>query len=132
MFGENRDTEGLSPFSVQKKPVDKYQRPDLGKAVEIFPIIVMGNQRRAVAQPVAPEKDEAEATAETDPKVLDLSATNSAEDSGSDSLTNSLPQTQTAALIHPSSLAPDAENLASAEKDQKPLVPLAFTPMNLG
>lgn len=125
----NRD-EDWSPFTTQRKLVERQSDRDPNGAVEIQPIVVMAQHNRAIARPVGKE-EEAKAPAEEDPKVVHSSATNSAEDSGNDSSTTGSTQTQIQTPVHPSSLPPDEDNPVSAEKDQTPQA-LVFTPMNLG
>lgn len=126
---EDRD-EDWSPFTTQRKMVERQADRDPAGAIEIQPIVTMAKHNRALVQAV-PEQEEAKAQAETDPKVNSSSVTNSAEDSGLDSSTSSTPQTQTTELIHPSSLPLDEDKSVSAEKVPTPPA-LVFTPMNLG
>ncbi len=124
------DDEDWSPFSVRQKPIERQAQGRPEDAVEVRPIIVMSKIDHARPQVVSREK-EAEAPAETDPKATPSSATNNAEDLGSDSSPTGSTQTLIQMPIHPSSLLPDEDNPVSAEKDQTPAV-LTFTPMNLG
>lgn len=126
MFGDERSSEGWSPFSVKRKPVESARVINPNGALEINPIQIVSRHDRALVQQVdSRQEEEAEAPADVDPKAS--SATSSASDSEVDSDENGNSQTPTQNPSHPSSLPPDQDNHVSAEKVQS-LVLVPLTP----
>lgn len=135
MFELKRGDDGWTPFSVIIKRPTNAEVRDTSKAREVKPMQARSNFDFASKPLQDATEDEAEATAETDPK--DLSAISSAEVSEIDSSKSSSPQIQTPELIHPSSLPPIQEDPASAEKEKMEEVDLGplgnlISMMNLG
>lgn len=130
MFGDNqkqeRGEEGWTPFVIRRKTVESARTVDPDGAVEVNPIITVSRHDRAIVQPVAPQsEEEAEATADVDPKAS--SATDNVKDSEVASIENGTSQTPTQSPMHPSSLPPEPVSPVPAEKVQSlvlaPLMP---------
>lgn len=132
MFEAKIGDPGWSPFIVTVKPVQSDRRPDPSKAKEVTPIIARPNYGHANVQPTGATEDEAEASAETDPKAS--SAISSVSVSSEDSNPSGTSQTPDQTPIHPSSLPPEAENPVSAEKELKTSQAslILTSPMSLG
>lgn len=113
--------EGWSPFSVAHKQVTSDRRADPNAAREVSPIQMRTNFRFTDTQSAEPAEDEAEASAEMDPKAS--SVISSVEASGNDSSMSSSPQILTPESIHPSSLPLAPEDPVSVEKDTNPTDP---------
>ena len=135
MLSSNKSGENVQPFSITRRPGEVAREVDPTKAKEVKPFSMKSSFDFTNQSPLEATEDEAEATADNDPKVL--SATSNVEVSENDSLMSSLPLIPTPESIHPSSLPPVADDPVSAEKELKrsmeavgisPLIPL----MNLG
>jgi len=129
VFGDNqqgnRKEEGWTPFSIQRKTVEAAAVIDPNGAREVSPMMTVSRHDRALIQRVGTQpEDEAEATADVDPKASSVIV--NASDSENDSSENGTLQIQEQSPIHPSSLPLEPETPVVAEKvPSLLLVPLA-------
>jgi hypothetical protein len=133
----------VTPFTKTNMTVRSSRVVDEGAAKEVTPIMLFGKLPGVVSpvpsviadlRPAGPnntgdaQKTEAKAANENaagdDPKVVTLSATDNAQDSGTGTGENGTPATKTQKKIHPSTLSEKPVDPATVGKDPSlPLLP---------